>query len=149
MDLTITRHLAIGNGILTVENSEQAWERANRDKKDKQDGACGAGNGGFKSKNAGKRQGQQTMSDDMLEPNPAIRENSLDKKRMRPVILRMRTGARIAAVQLAYSVGITKAGLAEAMPEFIRHYDTIAAQLNVKKIDDQHFQYLASGIDLI
>ena len=35
MDLTITRHLAIGNGILTVENSEQAWERADSAKKDK------------------------------------------------------------------------------------------------------------------
>ena len=35
MDLTITQHLAIGNGILTVENSEQAWVRADMDKKDK------------------------------------------------------------------------------------------------------------------
>ncbi len=88
------------------------------------------------------------MSDDILEPNSAVLENSLaDKKGMRPVVLRMRAGARIAAVQLAYSVGITKAGLAEAMPEFIRHYgDTIATQLKVKKIDDEHFQHLASGV---
>lgn len=35
MELTITRHLAIGNGILTVENSDQAWVRADMDKKDK------------------------------------------------------------------------------------------------------------------
>ena len=35
MDLAIQRHLAIGNGILTVENSEQAWERADINRKDK------------------------------------------------------------------------------------------------------------------
>lgn len=35
MDLTIYQHLAIGNGILTVENSAQAWERADKTKKDK------------------------------------------------------------------------------------------------------------------
>ena len=28
MQLSIERQLAIGNGILTVENKEQAWERA-------------------------------------------------------------------------------------------------------------------------
>ena len=28
MQLSIDRHLAIGNGILTVENKQQAWERA-------------------------------------------------------------------------------------------------------------------------
>ena len=33
MELTITRHLAIGNGILTVENSDQAWVRADMDKR--------------------------------------------------------------------------------------------------------------------
>ncbi len=33
MDLTIHRHLVIGNGILTVENENQAWERAKQDKK--------------------------------------------------------------------------------------------------------------------
>ena len=35
MDLAIQRNLAIGNGILTVENSEQAWERADMNRKDK------------------------------------------------------------------------------------------------------------------
>lgn len=33
MDLTIHKHLAIGNGILTVENEEQAWVRAKQDGK--------------------------------------------------------------------------------------------------------------------
>ncbi len=35
MDLALQQHLAIGNGILTVENSEQAWERADINRKDK------------------------------------------------------------------------------------------------------------------
>ncbi len=47
MELTITQHLAIGNGILTVENSDQAWVRADMDKKDKGGDAAraSAGNG--------------------------------------------------------------------------------------------------------
>ena len=35
MDLAIQRNLAIGNGILNVENSAQAWERADINGKDK------------------------------------------------------------------------------------------------------------------
>lgn len=35
MDLSVHRNLAIGNGILTVENSDQAWARAKADKLDK------------------------------------------------------------------------------------------------------------------
>ena len=35
MDLSIQRNAAIGYGIITVENAEQAWARANRDKKNK------------------------------------------------------------------------------------------------------------------
>ena len=35
MDLTLAKGLAIGNGILTVENEEQAWARADSKRKDK------------------------------------------------------------------------------------------------------------------
>ena len=35
MNLVIDGQLALGNGILTVENLDQAWERAKRDKMDK------------------------------------------------------------------------------------------------------------------
>ena len=35
MDLTVSESLAIGNGILTVENDEQAWARVRRSDKDK------------------------------------------------------------------------------------------------------------------
>jgi 6,7-dimethyl-8-ribityllumazine synthase len=35
MDLAVSESLAIGNGILTVENDDQAWVRARRTEKDK------------------------------------------------------------------------------------------------------------------
>lgn len=35
MDLATNQQLAIGNGIITVENEDQAWARASKDKKDK------------------------------------------------------------------------------------------------------------------
>jgi len=35
MDLAVNQQLAIGNGIITVENEDQAWARAKKDQKDK------------------------------------------------------------------------------------------------------------------
>ena len=35
MQLTIDAHLPIGNGIITVENRDQAWARADKAQKDK------------------------------------------------------------------------------------------------------------------
>lgn len=35
MDLTLNKDIAIGNGVLTVENKAQAWARARPEKKDK------------------------------------------------------------------------------------------------------------------
>jgi 6,7-dimethyl-8-ribityllumazine synthase len=42
MDLTVYDGVVIGNGILTVENGDQAWARANPDDKDKGGGAAEA-----------------------------------------------------------------------------------------------------------
>lgn len=42
MDLTLNPGLAIGNGIQTVENRDQAWARANRSEKNKGAGAAKA-----------------------------------------------------------------------------------------------------------
>src|SRR4029079_12415947 len=42
MDLSVQQRLAIGNGILTVENEDQAWERARADRLDKAGGAAKA-----------------------------------------------------------------------------------------------------------
>ena len=42
MELSIAENLAIGNGILTVENEDQAWDRADQNRKDKGGGAAEA-----------------------------------------------------------------------------------------------------------
>jgi len=42
MDLSIADNLAVGNGILTVENEEQAWDRADHRRKNKGGGAAEA-----------------------------------------------------------------------------------------------------------
>lgn len=42
MDLTVKSRLALGNGIQTVENEDQAWARARADKKNKGGGAAAA-----------------------------------------------------------------------------------------------------------
>lgn len=42
MDLTVRKQLAIGNGILTVEDEEQAWARARASEGDKGGGAARA-----------------------------------------------------------------------------------------------------------
>ncbi len=47
MDLTISESLAIGNGVLTVENSDQAWTRATR-----HDGSGEKDKGGFAARAA-------------------------------------------------------------------------------------------------
>lgn len=42
MDLALAENLAIGNGILTVENDDQAWARADKNRKNKGGGAADA-----------------------------------------------------------------------------------------------------------
>ena len=42
MDLSVFRGIPVGNGILTVENEAQAWERAKTDQGDKGGGAAEA-----------------------------------------------------------------------------------------------------------
>ena len=42
MDLAVKNNLVIGNGILTVENAKQAWDRADLNRKDKGGGAAEA-----------------------------------------------------------------------------------------------------------
>ena len=42
MDLSVERHIPLGNGILTVENEEQAWARARVSEQDKGGGAATA-----------------------------------------------------------------------------------------------------------
>jgi 6,7-dimethyl-8-ribityllumazine synthase len=42
MDLSVNHQLALGNGIQTVENSDQAWARCKVDKLNKGGGAANA-----------------------------------------------------------------------------------------------------------
>jgi 6,7-dimethyl-8-ribityllumazine synthase len=42
VDLSVNQSLALGNGILTVESAEQAWDRARVDRKNKGGGAAEA-----------------------------------------------------------------------------------------------------------
>ncbi|MEN3930636.1 6,7-dimethyl-8-ribityllumazine synthase [Microvirga sp. W0021] len=42
MNLTVDRKFPIGNGIITVENDEQAWDRASPERQDKGGGAARA-----------------------------------------------------------------------------------------------------------
>ena len=44
MDLTVSEGMPIGNGIMTVENEEQAWDRADRTRKDKGGTGLNGGN---------------------------------------------------------------------------------------------------------
>jgi len=88
------------------------------------------------------------MSQEFIETSPEGLEKSVSgKKGLRPVVLRMRTGARIAAIQLAYSVEVTQTSLTQALPDFLEHYGkTIADQLKVKALDEGHFQHLTTGL---
>ena len=67
---------------------------------------------------------------------------------LRPTAVRKRAAARLASVQLGYSVEVTGQPLLEAMPTFLDNYaDDIARQLRVKKMDSQHFYAVISGFN--
>ena len=64
---------------------------------------------------------------------------------MKPVPVRKRTAARLGAIQVNYEVGMTDKSLTEAMAQFLSHYAAdIAAEMQVKKIDEGHFTELSA-----
>ena len=64
---------------------------------------------------------------------------------MKPVPVRKRTAARLGAIQVNYEVGMTQKSLTEAMAQFLSHYAAdIAAEMQVKKIDENHFTELSA-----
>ena len=68
--------------------------------------------------------------------------------KLRPMAVRRRAAARLASVQLGYSTDLTSQSLLEAVPAFLDVYaGDIARQLRVKKMDEEHFQALVSGVD--
>lgn len=67
---------------------------------------------------------------------------------LKPMVVRRRAAARLASVQLGYSTDLTSQSLLEAVPAFLEVYaGDIARQLRVKKMDEEHFQALVSGVD--
>ena len=64
---------------------------------------------------------------------------------MKPVPVRKRTAARLGAIQVNYEVGMTQKSLTDAMAQFLSHYAAdIAAEMQVKKIDEGHFTELSA-----
>ena len=67
---------------------------------------------------------------------------------LRPMAVRKRAAARLASVQLGYSAEVTGQPVIEAIPTFLENYaEDIALQLRVKKIDEEHFQAVVSGVE--
>ena len=68
-----------------------------------------------------------------------------DADTMKPVPVRKRTAARLGAIQVNYEVGMTDKSLTQAMAQFLSHYAAdIAAEMQVKKIDESHFTELSA-----
>ena len=64
---------------------------------------------------------------------------------LKPVPVRKRTAARLGAIQVNYEVGMTEKSLTDAMAQFLSHYAAdIAAEMQVKKIDEGHFTELSA-----
>ena len=68
-----------------------------------------------------------------------------DQADLKPVPVRKRTAARLAAIQVDYEVGMTEKSLPDAMSQFLAHYaGDIAEEMQVKKIDEAHFNELSA-----
>lgn len=80
----------------------------------------------------------------MQEP---VADKSTDSDKMKPAAVRKRTAARLAAFQFTYSRQHTNQPFIEAVDGFRAQYlEPIMSQLQVKKMDEEHFISLASGV---
>jgi len=69
-------------------------------------------------------------------------------KELKPVPVRRRSAARLAAVQLSYQGQMSGQSVAEFLPEFLTHYsDDIRKSFRVKDIDNAHLNALASAVE--
>jgi N utilization substance protein B len=67
---------------------------------------------------------------------------------LRPTAVRRRAAARLACVQLGYSAELTGQSLQDAIPAFLENYaEDIARKLRVKKMDQEHFYTVVSGVE--
>ena len=99
MDLSVARRIPLGNGILTVENDEQAWARARVGDMNKGGGAAEAALAVLRIKRRVAREGSDTMA------KPA-----------------KRSAARLAAVQALYQMEVSGKGVIDALAEFEAHW---------------------------
>ena len=69
-------------------------------------------------------------------------------KELKPVPVRRRSAARLAAVQLSYQGQMSGQSVAEFLPAFLTHYsDDIRKSFRVKDIDNAHLNALATSIE--
>ena len=88
------------------------------------------------------------MTDASVVRNVKVSSETNKTAKLRPMAVRRRAAARLASVQLGYSTDLTSQSLLEAVPTFLDVYaGDIARQLRVKKMDEDHFQALVSGVD--
>ena len=71
-----------------------------------------------------------------------------DNQKFKPAAVRKRTGARLAALQFCYSRQMSEDSFTETLDGFRTSYlDEILKQLTIKKIDEEHFTALITGIE--
>ena len=88
------------------------------------------------------------MTDASVVRDAKVSSETNKTAKLRPMAVRRRAAARLASVQLGYSTDLTSQSLLEAVPAFLDVYaGDIARQLRVKKMDEDHFQALVSGVD--
>ena len=67
---------------------------------------------------------------------------------LKPVPVRRRSAARLAAVQLSYQGQMSGQSVAEFLPVFLLHYcDDIRKSFRVKDIDNGHLNALATAVE--
>jgi len=69
-------------------------------------------------------------------------------KELKPVPVRRRSAARLAAVQLSYQGQMSGQSVAEFLPAFLTHYsDDIRKSFRVKDIDHAHLNALSTAVE--
>ena len=70
------------------------------------------------------------------------------KSHLKPVPVRRRSAARLAAVQLAYQSQMSGHSVTEFMPDFLQHYThEIRKSFKVKDLDNGHLTALATAVE--
>eukprot|EP01035_Chromulina_nebulosa_P061781 gene61781-84494_t len=134
MELATRKRLAIGNGILTVEDEEQAWARARVSEGDKGGGAARAC---LENKPASLR--------DAYEKLVAATDNKAPP--LSTKARRARTVARLAAVQALYQMELAGTGVDAVVREFTDHrFDGDLEGETLAEADEVFFSELVHGV---